>query len=228
MNEMGKALVVFENEEFGRIRTVEIDGEIWFVGKDVAAALGYSNPRDAIAKHVDEEDRNTVAICDGKGNPNQTIINESGLFSLILSSKLESARKFKRWVTSEVLPSIRKNGSYGAALTEREKSRRIRSCFTDMLREHGYSKRHEYINTTRAMKKELGIKEKKDDMTDRQLAMVGASEWLSMATVGDESGYHEVNPVCVDASRTVAGFVEDRKSGLLGEKKTTGKYLAAS
>ena len=88
-------LQVFENPEFGSIRTVEIGGEPWRVGKDVAVALGYTNPRDALRKHVDNEDRNTVAVHDGiKGNPNMTIINESGLYSLILSSKLPDGRLF--------------------------------------------------------------------------------------------------------------------------------------
>ena len=106
-------LQIFNNEEFGQIRTVAIDNEPWFVGKDVAAALGYSNTRDALRVHVDNEDKNTVAIYDGnKGNPNQTIINESGLYALIFGSKLPNAKKFKRWVTSEVLPTIRKTGSY--------------------------------------------------------------------------------------------------------------------
>ena len=103
---------IFDNPEFGKVRTIEIDGEPYFVGKDVAEILGYSNTRDALTKHVDIEDKNTVAICDGKGNPNQTVINESGLYSLILSSKLPKAKEFKRWVTSEVLPSIRKHGAY--------------------------------------------------------------------------------------------------------------------
>lgn len=106
-------LQIFENKEFGKIRTVEINNEPYFVGKDVADILGYSNARKALADHTDEEDRNTVTIRDGnKGNPNQTVINESGLYSLILSSKLPTAKKFKRWVTSEVLPSIRKHGMY--------------------------------------------------------------------------------------------------------------------
>lgn len=104
---------VFDNPEFGKVRIVEIDGEPWFVGKDIATALGYSNPRDALSKHVDDEDKNTVAICDGTpGNPNVTVINESGVYSLIFSSKLEKAKEFKRWVTSEVLPTIRKHGGY--------------------------------------------------------------------------------------------------------------------
>ena len=104
---------VFENEEFGRVRTVLIDGEPWFVGKDVALVLGYSKPLDAIARHVDEDDSVKHGLTDNLGRNQETIlINESGLYSLILLSKLPNAKKFKRWVTSEVLPSIRKTGAY--------------------------------------------------------------------------------------------------------------------
>lgn len=104
---------IFTSPEFGDIRTVDQNGEPWFVGKDVAAALGYSNPRDALSKHVDDQDKNSVAFRDGtSGNPNVTVINESGLYSLIFGSKLEGAVRFKRWVTSEVLPTLRKTGSY--------------------------------------------------------------------------------------------------------------------
>lgn len=103
---------VFENSEFGSIRTVEINKEPFFVGKDVANVLGYSNHRDAINKHVDEEDKG-VAKCDTLGGVQElSVINESGLYSLVLSSKLPTAKKFKRWVTSEVLPAIRKTGGY--------------------------------------------------------------------------------------------------------------------
>lgn len=105
-------LQIFKSPAFGQVRTVTIDGEPWFVAKDVATALGYSNTRDAIAKHVDDDDKNTVVIRDGKGNPNQTVINESVLYSLVLSSKLPTAKKFKHWITSEVLPAIRKTGGY--------------------------------------------------------------------------------------------------------------------
>lgn len=102
----------FNNEEFGSVRTMVIENEPWFVGKDVAEILGYSNPRDAINKHVDNEDKG-VAKCDTPGGIQElTIINESGLYSLILGSKLPAAKKFKRWVTSEVLPAIRKQGAY--------------------------------------------------------------------------------------------------------------------
>lgn len=107
-------LKIFENEEFGQIRMIMIDKEPYFVGKDVAEILGYSNPRDALVKHVDDEDKG-VAKCDTPGGTQKlTIINESGLYSLILSSKLPTAKQFKRWVTSEVLPAIRKQGYYTA------------------------------------------------------------------------------------------------------------------
>lgn len=105
-------IILFKNPEFGDIRTVTINDAPWFVGKDVAEALGYSNTRDALYKHVDTDDKD-VANCDTpSGTQSMTIINESGLYSLVLSSKLPTAKKFKRWVTSEVLPSIRKNGAY--------------------------------------------------------------------------------------------------------------------
>ena len=102
----------FNSPDFGSIRIVVMGTEPWFVGKDVAEILGYSNTRDALAKHVDSEDKADVAIHDGRQNRYMSVINESGLYSLVLSSKLPTAKKFKRWVTSEVLPSIRKNGGY--------------------------------------------------------------------------------------------------------------------
>lgn len=103
---------IFKNEEFGTIRTVEINGEIWFVGKDVASILGYSNVRDAIANHVYEDDKGVGKLDTLGGKQNMTVINESGLYALIFGSKLESAKRFKHWVTSEVLPSIREHGTY--------------------------------------------------------------------------------------------------------------------
>lgn len=103
---------IFNHPEFGNLRCIEKDGEPWFVGKDVAMALGYSNTRDALSRHVDVEDKGVVNHDTPSGIQKMTIINESGLYSLILSSKLESAKRFKRWVTSEVLPCIRKHGGY--------------------------------------------------------------------------------------------------------------------
>lgn len=106
-------LQVFNNQEFGSVRTLTLNDEPWFVGRDVAEVLGYAKPSNAITKHVDEEDRKGAPIQGTPGGTqNMTIINESGLYSLILSSKLPSAKKFKRWVTSEVLPALRKTGQY--------------------------------------------------------------------------------------------------------------------
>ena len=105
-------LQIFKNEDFGEIRTIIIEDKPYFVANDVARALGYTNPRDAMAKHVDEEDKG-VADCDTLGGKQEmTIINESGLYALAFGSRLETAKKFKHWVTSDVLPSIRKHGAY--------------------------------------------------------------------------------------------------------------------
>ena len=103
---------IFKNAEFGQIRTCLVNGETYFVGKDVASALGYKNASKAMADHVDDEDKGVTKRYTLGGNQEMTVINESGLYALILSSKLESARRFKRWVTSEVLPAIRQNGRY--------------------------------------------------------------------------------------------------------------------
>ena len=113
-------LQIFNNEEFGNVRSLMIDNEPWFVGKDVAEALGYKNIRDSLARHIDSDDkRDGVVIHDSMGREQKPIIiNESGLYSLILSSKLPSAKKFKHWVTSEVLPTLRKTGSYAKVPTD--------------------------------------------------------------------------------------------------------------
>ena len=120
---MNNELINFHHEMFRDIRAIERDGELWFVGKDVAEALGYSVARKAIRDHVDEEDKQILTFQNGTFEsqeiPNRglTIINESGLYSLVLSSKLPSAKKFKHWVTAEVLPSIRRHGAYATAPT---------------------------------------------------------------------------------------------------------------
>ncbi|WP_394967475.1 phage antirepressor [Candidatus Allofournierella merdipullorum] len=103
---------LFQNPEFGRVRIVEMNGEAWMVGKDVAEALGYKNPRQALASNVEAEDRGVHSVDTPSGEQEMTIINESGLYSLVLSSKLPNARKFRRWVTNEVLPTVRRHGAY--------------------------------------------------------------------------------------------------------------------
>lgn len=110
---MQNEIKIFNNPEFGEIRTVMIEGEPWFVGRDVANALGYAKPQNAVRNNVDEEDARIEGTLTNGGEQRTIVINESGLYSLIFGSKLESAKKFKKWVTSEVLPSIRKTGVYG-------------------------------------------------------------------------------------------------------------------
>ena len=111
-------LQIFNNEEFGNVRSLMIDNEPWLVGKDVATDLGYQNGSRDINRHVDEEDRRKVMVFDGKQNKETIVINESGLYALVFGSKLPSAKKFKHWVTSEVLPTLRKTGSYAKVPTD--------------------------------------------------------------------------------------------------------------
>lgn len=117
---MENKLQIFENPQFGKMRTVEINGEIYFVGKDVASILGYVETAKAVREHVEEEDKGVSVLDTPGGKQEMTMINESGLYSLILSSKLPKAKEFKHWVTSEVLPSIRKTGSYSIMKTPEE------------------------------------------------------------------------------------------------------------
>lgn len=124
-------LQIFNSEEFGDIRTITIDNEPWFVGIDVVKSLGYANPKNAVPKHVSEEDKLNTQIEYAGQRREVTIINESGLYSLIFGSKLESAKRFKRWVTSEVLPTIRKTGSYRKPLTTVEQIQVIATGFLD-------------------------------------------------------------------------------------------------
>lgn len=124
-------LTVFTNEEFGEVRTMVIEGEPWFVGRDVADILGYRNGSRDINRHVDEEDKRKIMLFDGKQDKETIIINESGLYSLILSSKMPNAKKFKRWVTKEVLPSIRKTGGYKVPTSPAEQIKLLATGFSD-------------------------------------------------------------------------------------------------
>ena len=122
-----KQLQTFQNLEFGEIRSMTINGEPWFVGKDIAAALGYKESAKAIREHIDDEDKGVSVLDTPGGKQNTVIINESGMYSLILGSKLEGAKRFKRWVTSEILPSIRKTGAYATDSAAAEyKARELR------------------------------------------------------------------------------------------------------
>ena len=135
---------IFDNPEFGKVRTMEINGEPYFVGKDVAEILGYNNTKDAIATHVDADDRAVIQRSENTTleipNRGLTVINESGLYSLILSSKLPKAKEFKRWVTAEVLPSIRKHGAYAVDELRNDPEFAIKT-FTALKEERERSKR---------------------------------------------------------------------------------------
>ncbi len=125
---MSKEIQIFANDQFGEVRTLTKDGEPWFVGKDVADILGYSDTAQAVRKHIDDEDKGVVEMTTPGGKQNMVIINESGLYSLILSSKLPAARAFKRWVTSEVLPAIRKHGEYTAPKVSQKRLGEVNSA----------------------------------------------------------------------------------------------------
>lgn len=124
-----KDIQIFNNPEFGQVRTVNVDGEPWFVGKDIAECLGYAKPENALAAHVDSEDKTTTLIQGSGSNykSKTTIINESGVYALIFGSKLPNAKKFKHWVTSEVLPTIRKTGGYSVKQAEHDKTKEMRA-----------------------------------------------------------------------------------------------------
>lgn len=193
-------LKIFNNDEFGRIRAVEQNGEPWFVGKDVAEALGYSNARDAISKHIDVEDKG-VAKCDTpSGAQDMTIINESGLYSLVMSSKLPTAKKFKRWVTSEVIPSIRKHGAY----------------LTDQKIEELLISPETIINLATQIKEEREknkvLAEDVERMRPKELFADAVSASDSSIAVGDLAKYMKQNGVNIGRNRL---FEELRNQGFL-------------
>ncbi len=207
---MNKNLQVFENNEFGEIRALVIDNEPWLVGKDVAEILGYSNPSKAVIMHVDEDDRTKEMIPHSQnGNmvkTQTTLINESGLYSLILSSKLPSAKKFKRWVTSEVLPSIRKHGIYATPKT-----------IEDMLNDPDTM-----IKTLQALKKEREEKQKLQQQIERDKPKVlfadAVSTSKSSILVGELAKILKQNGVDIGQNRL---FKWLRQNGYLISRKGT-------
>jgi anti-repressor protein len=212
--------VTFFRYQQKQVRTVIIDGEAWFVVRDVCEVLTISNDRDALTK-VDKEDVGKADTLTNGGLQKMNIVNESGLYALIFMSEKESAKSFKRWVTHEVLPSIRKTGAYSitdildknASYPEiRAKSKKIRNELTDTLKSHGYTKQHEYIQTTVQMKKVLGIENKKDSMTKNELRKIMASELVSAINI-DESeafGYREVNPIAIESTKGIHELTSDK------------------
>lgn len=175
-------LKIFNSPEFGQVRTLAIDGEPWFVGKDIAVALGYSNPRKAMIDHVDPEDKG-VTKCDTLGGSQEmTVINESGLYSLIMSSKLPTAKKFKHWVTSEVLPAIRKHGGY---LTPEKVEEALLNPDTliklaQRLKEETEARKYAELEAASA-KQVIGELKPKADYTDRILSSKGTVTTTAIA-----------------------------------------------
>ena len=193
-------LKIFNNEEFGRIRAVEQNGEPWFVGKDVAQVLGYKEPTKAARERVDAEDRGVSKIDTPSGTQEMTIINESGLYSLVLSSKLPTAKKFKRWVTSEVIPSIRKHGAY---LTDQKIEELLISPDT-------------IINLATQIKEEREknkvLAEDVERMRPKELFADAVSASDSSIAVGDLAKYMKQNGVNIGRNRL---FEELRNQGFL-------------
>lgn len=193
-------LEIFNNPEFGQIRAVEINGECWLVGKDVAEILGYAKPENAIANHVDEEDK-TSTLIQGSGSNYKSkaiIINESGLYGLVLSSKLPTAKKFKRWVTSEVLPSIRKHGVY---MTEKTLEKALLNpdglikILTALKNEQAKAKALK--EETARQKQLIGELKPKADYTDKILASKGTVPITAIAKDYGMSG-RAMNKVLAD------------------------------
>lgn len=188
------ALSVYVNAEFGKIRAVLIDGKPYLVGKDVANALGYEKPLNALKRHVDEDDSLKRGLTDSLGRNQTTIlINESGLYSLILSSKLESAKAFKRWVTSEVLPSIRETGTYTVdkdyqkwlsmrqqTITTRKEETSAIKLFIEYARSQGFigkdSEIYSRITVLTNLTAGLPVKKGRDGASISQLSIVDISE----------------------------------------------------
>ena len=175
-------LQIFKSSEFGQVRTLAIDGEPWFVGKDIAVALGYINTKDALSRHVDADDKGGSRITTPSGEQEMTVINESGLYSLIMSSKLPTAKKFKHWVTSEVLPTIRKHGGY---LTPEKVEEVLLNPDTliklaQRLKEETEARKYAELEAASA-KQVIGELKPKADYTDRILSSKGTVPTTAIA-----------------------------------------------
>ena len=175
-------IMIFENEEFGKVRTVCINGEPWLVGKDVAEILGYSDTAKAIKRHVDEEDKGVDVLSTPGGKQPFTVINESGFYSLVLSSKMPKAKKFKRWVTSEVLPTIRKTGGY---VDDPDKFADYYLPFADEATKQMFKIQHEYI---RQLHSKINTDKPKVDFADQVADTTNVIDMGEMAKLANDRG----------------------------------------
>ena len=213
-------LQIFNSEEFGEIRTVAIDGEVWFVGKDVAEILGYSNTRKALADHVDEEDKmDGVTIRDSIGREQKPVcINESGLYSLILSSKMPNVKKFKHWVTSKVLPSIRKHGIYATdkviddilnnpdfGIELLTKLKEERAARVEAERRNAILMHVNKTYTVTEIAKELGLKsaiQLNKILAEKKIQYQVNETWVMYSKYSD-LGYEEIKQEVLDSGRVI-------------------------
>ena len=175
-------IMIFENEEFGKVRTVCIDGEPWRVGKDVAEKLGYSDTAKAIKRHVDEEDKGVDVLSTPGGKQPFIVINESGFYSLVLSSKMPNAKRFKRWVTSEVLPTIRKTGGY---VDDPDKFADYYLPFADEATKQMFKIQHEYI---RQLHSKINTDKPKVDFADQVADTTNVIDMGEMAKLANDRG----------------------------------------
>ena len=175
-------IMIFENEEFGKVRSTVINGEPWFVGKDIAKILGYRDTSDALKKHVDAEDKLSRYFADSGQNRLMYVINESGFYSLVLSSKLPTAKKVKRWVTSEVLPTIRKTGGY---VDDPDKFADYYLPFADEATKQMFKIQHEYI---RQLHSKIDIDKPKVDFADQVADTTNVIDMGEMAKLANDRG----------------------------------------
>lgn len=175
-------IMIFENEEFGKVRSTVINGEPWFVGKDIAKILGYRDTSDALKKHVDAEDKLSRYFADSGQNRLMYVINESGFYSLVLSSKLPTAKKVKRWVTSEVLPTIRKTGGY---VDDPDKFADYYLPFADEATKQMFKIQHEYI---RQLHSKINKDKPKVDFADQVADTTNVIDMGEMAKLANDRG----------------------------------------
>ena len=176
-------IMTFVNEEFGSIRSIIINGEPWFVGRDIAIILGYSKPRNALTLHVDEDDALKQGVTDNLGRTQETtVINESGFYSLVLASKLPNAKKIKKWVTSEVLPTIRKTGGY---VDDPDKFADYYLPFADEATKQMFKIQHEYI---RQLHSKINTDKPKVDFADQVADTTNVIDMGEMAKLAADRG----------------------------------------
>lgn len=214
-------LQIFKNKEFGSVRTAIIDGQPFFVGKDVAKILGYKDTSDALKRHIDDEDKLTRCFTDSGQNRKMYIINESGLYSLIFSSKMQNAREFKHWVTSEVLPSIRKTGGY---IVNDE-------MFVNMyLKDADEDIRNLFLITLKALRNKNGVADAKKSIVCKQNQYMDANDKVDFINSVVKRGAHDTNTE-IKRYQRLYNFLNDAYHIDLKEEtkrynKTYGKNLA--